>query len=101
MSGRRFLRTASCELGDLGARDNVLAAGSVVDVEVGRRLTILYVARDGDSALRDKVSAALEEDLCAPSVKLRIIVICGVESKDLGAGKVVTSLKALGEVHIQ
>jgi hypothetical protein len=86
------------KLGDCGSRGSVLGeVVTVVDVDADRRLSSLDIAWDSNGRLRAKVSRAFKEDLGASSVELGITLVCVVQCEDLGAGKVVTTLKAFGK----
>ena len=73
----------------------------VVDVKRGRRLTILDVAGDRDGLLRELVAGRVEPDLSTASVELRVVLVGLMESKKLGANKVVAALEAIGHVDAE
>ena len=80
------------ELCKLRARHLVGGGVLVVDVEAGAGLAVVDVSGNRDSGLGDKVTVAFEEDLGAASVKLRLVGVCGVQGKKLGASEVVAAL---------
>jgi len=82
------LLRAGLELGNGGARKRIRQLLLVPDVEVGRGGVVVDVARNRHGGLWDQVAAALQEDLGAASVELRVADGGSVEGKNLGASQV-------------
>lgn len=90
----------------LGARDGVIWNVVLVDVKLEPRRVEIYISRDGGEMLlgdfESTVDVAVEEDLCAAQVVLRVVSMNGpVQSQNFGAHEVVSRRQPLGEVYGQ